>query len=53
MTDFPSYLYGREVFFMQSSSFLAHQRLMQSKKGKNNVASLFRVERMPSDPQIR
>lgn len=41
------------VFFMQSSSFLAHQRLMQSKKGKNNAASLFRVERIPSDPQIR
>jgi len=41
------------VFFMQSSSFLAHQRLMQSKKGRNNAASLFRVERIPSDPQIR
>ena len=41
------------VFFMQSSSFLAHQRLMQSKKGKNNAVSLFRVERIPSDPQIR
>lgn len=41
------------VFFMQSNSFLAHQRLMQSKKGRNNAASLFRVERIPSDPQIR
>jgi hypothetical protein len=41
------------VFFMQSSSFLAHQRLMQSKKGRNNAASLFQVERIPSDPQIR
>lgn len=41
------------VFFMQSSSFLAHQRLMQSKKGRNNATSLFRVERIPSDPQIR
>jgi hypothetical protein len=26
---------------------------MQSKKGRNNAASLFRVERIPSDPQIR
>jgi hypothetical protein len=25
------------VFFMQSSSFLAHQRLLQSKKGRNNA----------------
>ncbi len=41
------------VFFMQSSSFRAHQRLMQSKKGKNNAASLFRVDRLPSDAQIR
>lgn len=41
------------VFFMQSRSFLAHQRLMQSKKGRNNAASLFQVEHLPSDPQIR
>jgi hypothetical protein len=41
------------VFLMQSSSFLAHQRLMQSKRGRNNAASLFRVERIPSDSQIR
>ena len=41
------------VFFMQSSSFLAHQRLLQSKKGRNNARSLFQVEAIPSDPQIR
>jgi len=41
------------VFFMQSSSFLAHQRLLQSKKGRNNARSLFEVEDIPSDPQIR
>ncbi len=28
------------VFFMQSSSFLAHQRLLQSRKGRNNARSL-------------
>jgi hypothetical protein len=41
------------VFFMQSSSFLAHQRLLQSKQGRNNARSLFQVEEIPSDPQIR
>lgn len=41
------------VFFMQSSSFLEHQRLLQSKKGRNNARNLFQVEEIPSDPQIR
>ena len=41
------------VFFMQSSSFLAHQRLLQSKKGRSNAQSLFQVGEIPSDPQIR
>lgn len=41
------------VFFMQSSSFLAHQRLLQSKKGRNNARSLFQVTEIPSDAQIR
>ena len=41
------------VFFMQSPSFLAYQRDMQRRKGQNNARSLFGVERIPSDPQIR
>ena len=41
------------VFFMQSSSFLAHQRLLQHKKGRNNATSLFEIERIPCDQQIR
>jgi len=41
------------VFFMQSSSFLAHQRVLQSKKGRNNATSLFEIEQIPSDPQVR
>src|SRR4030067_2328734 len=41
------------VFFMQSGSFLAHQRLLQSKKGQSNARSLFQVKEIPSDPQIR
>lgn len=41
------------VFFMQSPSFLAHQRDMQRLKGHNNAASLFGLDEVPSDPQIR
>jgi len=41
------------VFYMQSPSFLAHQRDMERKKGRNNARSLFGVERIPSDGQIR
>ncbi|MCG2784151.1 MAG: hypothetical protein L6461_03510, partial [Anaerolineae bacterium] len=41
------------VFFMQSGSFWAHQRLLEKKKGRSNARSLFQVEEVPSDPQIR
>lgn len=43
------------VFFMQTSSFLAHQRLLQSKKGRNNARSgaVGAIDEIPSDPQIR
>lgn len=41
------------IFFTQSPSFLAHQKDMQRKKGKNNAASLFGVFKIPSDNQIR
>lgn len=41
------------VFYMQSPSFLAHQRDMQRKKGQNNAQGLFGVEQIPSDGQIR
>ena len=41
------------VFCMQSPSFLAHQRDMQQRKGKDNTATLFGVKRIPSDNQIR
>jgi hypothetical protein len=41
------------VFFMQSGSFLAHQRLLEKKKGRNNARSLSQVDEIPSDPQIR
>ena len=41
------------VFFSQSPSFLAHQRLLAKKKGRSNVQSLFSVAKIPSDNQIR
>lgn len=41
------------VFWMQSPSFLAHQRDMQRRKGKSNAKSLFKIGGIPSDPQIR
>jgi hypothetical protein len=41
------------VFLMQSSSFLEHQCLMKSQKGKDNLASLFGIEGIPCDNQIR
>jgi hypothetical protein len=41
------------VFFTQSPSFLAHQRHMQRRRGQNNAQSLFGVEHIPTDPQIR
>ncbi len=40
------------VFSMQSPSFLAHQRDLR-RKGQNNASSLFEVEQIPSDAQIR
>lgn len=41
------------VFYMQSPSFLAYQRDMQQRIGQNNAKSLFGLEAIPSDGQIR
>lgn len=41
------------VFFMQCPSFLAYQRDVQRRKGGNNAQSLFGVDHIPTDPQIR
>jgi len=41
------------VFFTQSPSFLEHQRLMKSSKGKDNGSSLFFLKEIPCDNQIR
>ncbi|MEM6716801.1 MAG: ISNCY family transposase, partial [Cyanobacteria bacterium P01_C01_bin.147] len=41
------------VFFTQTPSFLAYQRMMEGSKGRSNVQSLFGVHQIPSDNQIR
>ncbi len=41
------------VFYMQSPSFLAYQRHMEEKHGRNNARSLFGVKAIPSDGQLR
>lgn len=41
------------IFFTQSQSFLAYQRMLEKTKGKSNVRSLFGAGHIPSDAQIR
>ena len=41
------------VFFMQCPSFLAHQKAMGTRKGKNNAESIFGVHKIPTDTHIR
>ena len=41
------------VFFTQTRSFLAYQRMMEGSKGKSNAQSLFGVHQIPSDNHIR
>lgn len=51
MTDIA--LSAFSVFFLQSPSFLDFQRQMGRSKGRHNAASLFGVDEVPSDNQIR
>ena len=41
------------AFFMQSPSFLAHQRLLEQGHGRSNCESLFGIAKIPSDNHIR
>ena len=41
------------VFFSQSPSFLAHQTLMQQARGMNNGRTIFGIQELPTDAQIR
>jgi len=41
------------IFFTQSPSFLAYQRRLQQTKGQHNAHTLFDVEQIPCDNQVR
>lgn len=41
------------TFYTQSRSFLEHQRSMELQYGKNNARTLFQINDIPSDNQIR
>jgi hypothetical protein len=41
------------IFFMQCESFLEYQRQLNSRKGRDNTQTLFGVEKIPTDNQIR
>ena len=41
------------IFFTQSPSFLEYQRRLQPPKGHNNAQTLFGVEQIPCDNQLR
>ena len=41
------------AFFCQSPSFLAFQTLMQQTRGMNNGESMFGIQKLPTDNQIR
>jgi hypothetical protein len=51
MADFG--LAAFSVFFLQSSSFLAHQRHLEQGRGRSNCQSLFGMAAIPCDNQIR
>jgi hypothetical protein len=40
-------------FFMQSPSFLAHQRHLETGRGRSNCQTLFGMRKIPGDSQIR
>ena len=41
------------IFFTQSPSFLEYQRRLQHTKGHSNASTLFNVEQIPCDNQVR
>lgn len=41
------------VFVMQCESFLEHQRQMQTRKGRDNAQSIFGLDKIPTNNQIR
>ena len=41
------------VFFMQSPSFLAHQRALEDSRNRSNCRTLFGMDKIPTDNHIR
>ena len=41
------------VFFMQSPSFLSHQRALEAARSRSNCETLFAMDRIPTDNHIR
>jgi hypothetical protein len=41
------------IFFLQSPSFLASQRALETSRGQSNCQTLFGIERIPTDNHIR
>ena len=41
------------IFFMQSPSFLAHQRALEGGRGRSNCQGLFGIGKIPTDNHIR
>jgi hypothetical protein len=44
---------GFSVFFMQSPSFLAHQKYLEEGQGRSNCETPFGISKMPGDSHIR
>jgi len=51
MSDFGLAAYS--TFFMQSPSFLAHQKMLERGRGKSNCQTLFGMVNIPTDNQTR
>src|SRR5882672_3204358 len=51
MSDFGLAAYS--TFFMQSPSFLAHQKVLERGRGKSNCQTLFGMVNIPTDNQTR
>jgi hypothetical protein len=51
MADFA--LAGFAPFFMQSPSFLAYQRHLETGQGRSNCQTLFGMRKIPGDSQVR
>ena len=41
------------LFFLQSPSFLAHQRRREEGQGRSNCQTLFGLDKLPSDNHVR